>query len=762
MNGNRRLRWYIVASIILVTVLNVSTYDSKDKQASARPAYRKALHITLLGDSYSAGNGAGNYYGEKGSYRSKNNWAHRYADWLNKQGVNTTLTNLAHNGSTTEKVIGEQIKNVPESTDLVMLTIGGNDARFAEVVRYCFAAGYRGPKECESKVKYARDQFTAIINSTREIFEKLEKKLPKTSQIVLVGYPLLTTRDEFCLAQTGSKLRVLCPGGTINYQAGFEVRDAGIDFNGLQLELVQKWNETHELKATHISSVVTKFFGHEPDPSGTNRNEKRWLNEFLETEGKANADGIVESKLSNDTKEFYHPNITGHEQIAKLIEARIGIPVAAKEITSTSSDIDIAFVVDTTGSMNDTIDAVKRDITDTISQIKQKTSSARFALVDYQDRPGYGGDTADYPSSVRTPFTSDTDAVISEVNGLISGYGGDIPETVYSGAMTALDLDWRPGARKMMIIIGDAPAKDPEPVTGYTWQTVLNRSYEVDPVEIYVVDRLWENLSSSVGELVPRSGGRVFASSEEFSDVVLEAVDHSTAKPFGWIQGPYLIKVGESVTLDARASYAVSGEIVRIEWDLDGDGEFETISPSLLYEHRFTEEFGGTIGIKITDTDGRVGIGSTRLDVTDDGDTIPRAIDNCPDIANQNQADYDEDGIGDNCDDDIGWPTKDRDGIYASMYDMSSNSTGMDKPLSSTSQPQSRSLTLQPTVTPTPLFSSNDKNLFAVKKSGDEASSSSSETTKNETKWMWVIGLVGGVICITVVVFAQKVRKIRL
>ncbi|QQS17397.1 peptidase [Candidatus Saccharibacteria bacterium] len=722
------------------------------------------LHITLLGDSYSAGNGAGNYYGEKGSYRSNNNWAHRYADWLNQQGVKTTLTDLSYNGYTTTDVKNKQISKVPVNTDLVMLTIGGNDAKFADVVRYCFAAGYRGPKECENKVKYARDQFSDIIRGTREIFEELEKKIPQTSQIVLVGYPLLTTRDEFCLSESVSKLRTFCPAGAFNYQAGFEVRNAGIDFNGLQLKLVQEWNDTHVLKVTYIASVATKFFGHEPNPNGSSRNNKRWLNEFFETEGRSNADGITESKPSNDTHEFYHPNITGHEQIALLIESRIGIPTSAKEITSNSSDVDVAFVFDTTGSMTDRLDVVKRDIADTISQIEQETNSARFALVDYQDRPGYGGEAADYPSRVQIPFTSDADAVTAIMNELTTGFGGDIPETVYSGMMTALDLDWRPGARKMIIVMGDAPAKDPEPVTGYTWQTILNRSYEIDPVEVYVIDGLWENLSASIGELVPRSGGKVFVSSVEFSDATLESVDSSTTKPFGWIQGPYLIKVGESVTLDARASYAVTGEIVHIEWDLDGDSEFETISPSLLYEHRFTEEFGGTIGIKITDTDGRVGIGSTRLDVTDDGDTIPRAIDNCPDIANQNQADYDEDGIGDNCDDDIGWPTKDRDGIYASMYDISSNSTGIDKLPSSTSQPQSRSLTLQPTAapTPTPLSSSNDKNLFAVKKSGDEAGSSSSETTKNEMKWMWMIGLVGGVIYITVVVFAQKVRKIRL
>ena len=45
-----------------------------------------------------------------------------------------------------------------------------------------------------------------------------------------------------------------------------------------------------------------------------------------------------------------------------------------------------------------------------------------------------------------------------------------------------------------------------------------------------------------------------------------------------------------------------------------------------------------------------------------DGDTILNADDNCPEIANEDQADFDGDGIGDVCDDDA-----DGDGILNTM-----------------------------------------------------------------------------------------------
>ena len=147
--------------------------------------------------------------------------------------------------------------------------------------------------------------------------------------------------------------------------------------------------------------------------------------------------------------------------------------------TGISDGIDLCFVVDTTSSMRPYIDNAKENMKSILGVLEDKSENYRVAIVDYRDFPGRGG-RQDYPSKLQLDFSTDNDAIIAVINSLTLGNGGDTPETVYSGLMEAIALDWRTNAQKAIIVLGDAPPLDPEPNTGYTFDSVLASLYEAD------------------------------------------------------------------------------------------------------------------------------------------------------------------------------------------------------------------------------------------------------------------------------------------
>ena len=644
----------IVTTLLIVTQVSLAPIFSSTARADAR--INTLIRATLLGDSYSAGNGAGAYYGDKEAYRSHNNWAHKYVEWLNSQGTPTVLTNLAHSGNVTNDLTKSrgQIDEMSEDTNLVMFTIGGNDVNFSDIVKECFTLGLRDTKTCKEKVADANTKLESVKSNTLTILQKIDNKLKNDAQVILVGYPRLATNRNYILDNSG-----------VRYDAGAGVRSLSDASMEIQSTLVQEWNKSHpSLKVTYIDGVINTFDGHEPDPSPKHRNPQRWINEFLETEGKIKDNGQIESESSSDTNEFYHPNITGHAEIAKLIAEKVGVPTFNNQEPSTKSDIDIAFVIDSTGSMKDNVGALRARVNEIMKQTEKGASSYRFALIDYKDHPKFN--TQNYLARTDVDFTSDGSVLEKGLDSLTyeGGNLGNTNASVYSGVMQAVNLKWRNGVKKIVVVIGDAPPRDPEPGTGYTAASVAKAAYEVDPVSVYGIDT-GQLSSSEFQNLVSSSSGTTASASspDQVSDLVNKAISSELNKPFAWIQGPYVAKVGDPVDIDAAASHAVSGCLTSYEWDFNGDGVYDETGTSPRITHAFSEEFSGVIGLRVTQSDGQTAVATTQVDITDDGDNTPRDQDNCPDVSNWGQTDYDNDGVGDECDPDPGFPTQDKPGV---------------------------------------------------------------------------------------------------
>ncbi len=139
--------------LALVLVLVICVLSSQRSSADDAPAddgkSMKHLSVVLLGDSYSAGNGAGHYEygdvdrasGEGFSYRSRDNWANNYRRLLLQQGISAQLTNLAHSGYEIPQIARRAIESMPPDVDIVMLTAGGNDVNFGDVVKRLIVFG---------------------------------------------------------------------------------------------------------------------------------------------------------------------------------------------------------------------------------------------------------------------------------------------------------------------------------------------------------------------------------------------------------------------------------------------------------------------------------------------------------------------------------------------------------------------------------------------------------------------------------------------
>lgn len=119
-----------------------------------------------------------------------------------------------------------------------------------------------------------------------------------------------------------------------------------------------------------------------------------------------------------------------------------------------SPEIDIAFVVDATGSMGDEIEFLKLELEDVIRNTMDQYSSltVRAASVFYRDK-------ADLYVTKHIPFHDDLLKTINFIKLQSAGGGGDTPEAVDDALATALDsLHWNPGARtRLLFLVLDAP-----------------------------------------------------------------------------------------------------------------------------------------------------------------------------------------------------------------------------------------------------------------------------------------------------------------
>ncbi len=283
------------------------------------------VNMMVVGDSYSAGNGAGagGYFFKSaddprpnalvrqsnttlpslGCFRNHNAWGEYTFRKTQAQFHNIgAFVNAACSGDVTANITGlnapPQLNGFDDarrnSMNLVALTIGGNDLGFGKVVVNCFLAN-NGP-ECDNSLRAGEAMLaipsgssSEIIQSTRAVLTKLRTDWPN-AKIVLVGYPLFWENRSTSLPCS------TCAGGAVYPGQRLE---AGLNsFNLQQVALVYQLNQETPGRFAYLSPHQGDnqgFF----DGHGLQGTKAPWINDTTDP----------------DFNEWFHPNAAGYTAI---------------------------------------------------------------------------------------------------------------------------------------------------------------------------------------------------------------------------------------------------------------------------------------------------------------------------------------------------------------------------------------------------------------------------------------------------------------
>ncbi|WP_148614170.1 hypothetical protein [Nocardioides rubriscoriae] len=320
------------------------------------------LDIVVLGDSYSAGNGATDdagqpqTYGPADCYRSRVGWAEKYAAALRSQGRTVHLANHACSGGTAVDIVAPremdtassstdnkdgvttlaqadaylaaqdlcntrrfpreefwtyhatavddatidydctrrlrpQAQFVTAGTDLVLFTMGGNDAGFTDIVTQCFILK-SGPG-CQGTIDTARSLLPQIKQQLLDDVAGLRAAgLRDDARIVQLGYPYLQLDNGYTAV------------GVPPYAAGDAVRSLIDDGTAALASVPADANVGHPGQMVFVGGVTEAFAGHEPDATTPVGNLDRWVNQA--------GDGT-------NTSLWYHPNRLGQTAYAAVL-----------------------------------------------------------------------------------------------------------------------------------------------------------------------------------------------------------------------------------------------------------------------------------------------------------------------------------------------------------------------------------------------------------------------------------------------------------
>lgn len=183
-----------VTSLLLAVGLTLT--GAATAQASSVAA---GTDYVALGDSYSSGVGSGSYLSSGGDCK-RSTKSYPYL-WQAAHSV-SSFSFLACSGATTSDVMSGQLSTLTSATDLVSISVGGNDAGFADVMTTCVL---QSDATCLARIDTAR----AFVDSTLPgrldtVYSAIRAKAP-AARVVVLGYPRFYRLGTTCLGLSATK-----------------------------------------------------------------------------------------------------------------------------------------------------------------------------------------------------------------------------------------------------------------------------------------------------------------------------------------------------------------------------------------------------------------------------------------------------------------------------------------------------------------------------------------------------------------------------
>ncbi|MDT0214194.1 SGNH/GDSL hydrolase family protein [Rothia sp. ARF10] len=230
---------------------------------SAAPA-QAATSYVALGDSYSSGTGTRSYIAD-GTSCQRSTLAYPSLIAASK---GLTLNFRACSGATVADVTNTQLSALSSSTTHVTLSVGGNDAGFADVLTECAQPGWAS--DCNGAIDAAQSFVNNVLpGRLSTLYASVRSKAPN-AKVVIVGYPRIFMGED-CNAFTW-------------FSPAEETR-----LNAMADLLNSKTSSAAAAKGFSFANPTSRFIGHAVC------DDVEWIN-----------------GLSNPVSESYHPNRPGH------------------------------------------------------------------------------------------------------------------------------------------------------------------------------------------------------------------------------------------------------------------------------------------------------------------------------------------------------------------------------------------------------------------------------------------------------------------